>query len=113
MKEKKYLKKATIGMFLVFIVFGILLVFLFGFGVPVLLKFNTEIYSAGQTILEDINTTNLPQEMQEAINASTQSVSTQTEILSFFFQYGWIIILIVILFVLFMRSRTLVEAEIR
>lgn len=113
MKRKKYLKPASIGMFLVFIIFSTLLVFLFGLGIPILMKVNTEFYSAGEDVLNSINTTNLPPEMQEAITNAHSSISTQTEILSFFFQYGWIVVLIVILFILFMRSRTLVEAEIR
>lgn len=106
-------QKGVVGFWLVFILMSILLLFLFGFSVPVLIEFNTQIYTAGEDVLNSINTSTLPNVVNESIQSAKQSTTNQISVLSFFFQYGWVIILIIILFILFMRSRTIVESEIR
>jgi len=113
MKIKNRNRKGVVGFWLVFIIMSVLVLFLFGFAVPILIKFNTEIYSAGGDILNSINTSNLPQSANESIETARASTATQISALSFFYQYSWLIILIIVLFILFMRTRTTVETEIR
>ncbi len=113
MKQKIRNRKGVVGMWLVFIIMSVLLLFLFGFAVPILIEFNTQFYSAGNDILNSINTSTLPAVANESIEAARTSTSQQISALSFFYQYSWLIILIIILFILFMRTRTIVESEIR
>jgi len=100
-------------MFIVFVIFAILLLFLFGFGIPVLIEFNTNMYNAGKDVLDVVNVSNLPEDAQDAIVSARDSTPEQISILSFFFEYSWLIVLLVLLFIIYLRSRTLVETEIK
>lgn len=110
-QSKNYEVEGNIGLFILFIIMSIILLFIFGLITPFLITFDAEIYHAGETVLDTVNQSSLPPHAQEAVNSSLDSISSQIDILSSFFQYGWMIIIFIILMVLFLRSRTLVEEE--
>lgn len=119
MKPKNSLLKDERGSFAYFIAFmflAITLVFLFGIGIPLLININTEFYAAGEDILNmSVNKTSQIQDanaravFENAQSSMQASVQDQVSILSVFFQYGWLIIIVVIVLVLFMASRQQVE----
>jgi cytoskeletal protein RodZ len=117
-KRKPGQSKGVLGVFMVFVFMAVILVFLAAIGTPFLMATHVEFYKAGEIVLQDIDVstiqdvnvrTELNASLESAKSATTQNVS----ILSSFFQYAWIIIIIVILFVLFMESRVIVETDIR
>lgn len=119
-EKKKYLKPGIAGIFLTYIFFAVMLVFLFGFGVPFLMGWYVQIYSAGQMIItssnvqasiNQISDPAMKAQIQGAFTSAQGSVADNISILGFFFQYSWLIIAIVITFMLFMRSRVLVETQ--
>lgn len=98
-------------MFIVFVLFAVLLVFLFGFGIPVLIDITNGFYEGGQDILENINTSELPENAADAIDSAENAAPTVMNILSFFYKYSWFIIIVVLVLIIYIRSRILVETE--
>lgn len=118
MKRKK--KKGVIAYFMVFVFLSIILTFLFAFATPLLINFDTAIYTGGEIALEDsetwinrIQNDDVRNQIQGTIDASRDSIPDQIDILGAFHQYAWVIIIVVTLFVIFMFTRTTVEGEIR
>lgn len=106
-------KKGVIGLFIVFVLFSVILIFLFGFAIPILIDFNSNIYNSAEDILDSVNTTDMPQETQDAITSAKNSIPTQIDVLSFFFEYSWFIVLLVVILVIFLYTRTLVEVDLK
>lgn len=113
-------KKGVIGLFFLFIFFSILLLFLFAFAVPLLIQIDTSFYTAGEDIfinsqdtINSIQNDTIKAEIQGSINSAKESIPEQISILSTFHKYGWLIIIIIILFILFMQSRIAVETDTR
>ena len=113
--KKKLIKKnkGIIGMFLIFVFLSVILIFLFGFGIPMLIEFNTNMYNAGVDVINSTDISNLPQDAQDVINSAKDSVPQQINILSFFWKYSWVIVMLIVIFILFMKSRKEIEFEIR
>ena len=120
MKKKKYLKKGVASIFLAYILLAVMLVFLFGICIPFMMAWYVQVYTAGQQILTDSNINaqisaieneTMRNTIQGVFTTSEESVATNIEILGFFFQYSWIIVIVVIVFMLFMRTRVLVETQ--
>lgn len=112
------MRRGVIGIFLVFVFMSAILIFLFGVAVPVLMDFNVNMYSAGERILEHTDLTAIQNDTARAhINATFEAALGATQenidILSYFYQYSWLVILIVVLLVIFMRSRLMVETDIK
>jgi len=104
-------KRAVVGMFIVFVLFAIVLAFLFGLAIPALIEINSNFYQSGQDILQTINKSELPQSASDAITEAENATPTIISILSFFYKYSWFIILLVLVLIIYIRSRTLVESE--
>jgi hypothetical protein len=113
-------KKGATAFFLVFVFLAVILTFLFAFATPLLIDINTAFYAGGEIALEDAETwldeiqdQDVKDQLEDTIDSSRDSLPEQIEILGFFYQYGWAIIIIVTLFVIFMMTRTTVETETR
>lgn len=118
--KKKLNEKGSISYFMVFVVLAVILLVLFAVAIPFLQAFNIALYEAGEDILIDANKTVQQLENEEikaalegALGQQVTSIETQVDILGTFFKYGWIIIILVIVLVIFLASRQAVEAEIR
>ncbi|MEM5810123.1 MAG: hypothetical protein QW156_04525 [Candidatus Aenigmatarchaeota archaeon] len=114
---KKKNVKGSVSFFLVFIFLAILLVFLFGVGIPFLMDIYVRFYGAGEEMLKNvdltqINDTQIQNELNETFTQAKQSFPQIIDYLGFLFRYSWLIILIVILIIIFLRSRMLVEADV-
>lgn len=119
-KENKYLKPAVAGIFIAFIFISITLIFLFAVGIPFMIAWNTEMYAAGERIMsssniqatiDSIQDASIKAEIEDVFTEAKSSTSTNVSILGFFYQYGWIIIIIITCLMLFMKTRVLVETQ--
>jgi predicted PurR-regulated permease PerM len=117
MNEKKQ-KKGVVPFFMVFVFLSVVLVFLFAFATPLLIDIQTGMYNAAEIALDDadnwasqINDADVKTQIETTLDTSRDSIPDQIEIMGFFFQYSWVIIILVVLFVIFMMTRTTVERE--
>ncbi|MEM4935126.1 MAG: hypothetical protein QXY78_04265 [Thermoplasmata archaeon] len=81
---------------------------MFVIGIPLLLKFNAEIFNTAENLLNTVPEINYPA-ANEVIETAKNSLAENQQILSFFFQYSWIIIIIIVVVVLFIYARRSVE----
>ena len=121
MKLRKLLKKeddAVLGYFLAFILSATMLVFLFAVAIPFLINFTTDIYAASDSIIEDAKTnieniqnTTIRDRIQNNLQEMQDATEENINYLSFFYQYGWIFVIIVTVFTIFMLARQVVETK--
>jgi hypothetical protein len=111
-------KKGAVGFFLVFIFFALMLSFLFAFAIPMLIDINTHLYTAGEIALvdaaewtENIDDAAVKAQIQDTLDSGKDSIPDQIEILGFFYQYSWLVIIVAVLFVVFMYTRMTVETS--
>jgi hypothetical protein len=119
-KNKKYLRKGVAGIFVVFVLYSVMLVFLFAVAIPFLMNMNVQFYGAGQQIMTQSNIQNTIDNIQDAdiktaiqgtFTSATSSTATNIQILGFFFQYSWLWISLIITLILFMITRKTVETQ--
>lgn len=120
LKELRKDKRGSATFFLVFLFLAVTLLTLFAVVIPILQTMNIEFYEAGEDILlkgkeatAKIQDENVRAQFDASLDAQTDSIVTQTDILGVFFQYGWIIIILVIVLVLFLLTRQTVEIGVR
>lgn len=110
--------EAVLGYFLVLIFSVTMLVFLFSFAIPFLTEFTTDMYVAGDNIIADAESkignisnvtirTNIQNNLQDMQSATAENIGY----LSFFYQYSWIFIVIVVTFTIFILARRMVEVK--
>lgn len=117
MIKKKMNQKGSLAYAMVFFMLALTLIFFFALIIPMLIDINTEMYAvAGNKLLPNalaaantIQDANVRTAMLNSINNANDSVTTNTDILSGFFQYGWLIVIFVIVVVMFILARRSVE----
>ncbi len=116
LKKKRNMRKGVIAYFFIFIFLSVVVVMLFAFTIPLLIDINTHFYTAGERALDDavswsekINDTDIKAQIQDTLASSKASIPDQIEILGFFHRYGWLILIVAVLFVIFMQTRVTVE----
>ena len=120
MKRKNFIKnqKGVLGFFIAFIFAAVLLVFLFSFAIPFMTSFTVDLYVAGDSIIANAeskidNITNVT--IRNAIRDNLQNMQAATQeninYMSFFYQYSWVFIVIIITFMFFMIARSTVETK--
>lgn len=118
--NKRLNEKGSTSFFVMFVFLSIILLILFAVVIPVLQTMNIMFYENAEGILEkgkasaaQINDANVRGALESGLDAQTDSILTQIDILGVFFQYGWIIIILVITLVIFMITRQTVELQIK
>lgn len=113
-------KRGTMGFFIVFVVVAVLMTILFAFGIPLLISINTEFYKAGEELINEslteinqIQDQTIKDELNKALTDAKTATSNNIGILSWFYQYSWVFVVIVVALVIFMLARTTVETQIR
>lgn len=113
-------KKGSTSFFMIFVFLAVILLILFALVVPLIQYVNLNLYAAGEGILADANVVAagiendaIRAEMVDAIGAESSVIPTSVQALSVFFQYGWIIIIIMVMLVMFIYTRQSVEYEVR
>ncbi len=83
------------------------------------MDFNTQLYVAGEIALDDaiewtdkINDTDVKTQIQNTLASSKASIPDQIDVLGFFYQYSWVIVIIAVLMVIFMQTRLTVETSV-
>ena len=116
-KKKKLNERGSITYFIGFVFLALVLLTLFAVVVPLLISINTSFYEAGERILMDTNDTvsnleegEIKNQLQASLTTSRNSLPEQINILQVFFQYGWLILILAILMVLFLTTRRNVES---
>jgi len=111
-------ENAILGYFIAFLLSGTMLVFLFGFAIPFMTNFTTDMYAAGDDIiamseenLEDIRNATIRTRILNNLQTMQDSTEETVNYLSFFYQYSWIFIIIIIVFTMFMLARKVVETK--
>jgi len=119
MKKKRFNQKGVAAYFYLFFFFSLMLLFLFAVAIPFMQTFNIEAYSMGEEILQqsqgaidDIDNTEVRESIQGMVDNQLDSTETQIDILGTFFQYGWLIIILIVLLIIFMATRETVETAI-
>lgn len=120
MKKRNFIKNenAVLGFFLAFIFSAVMLVFLFSFAIPFLTSFTVDLYVAGDSVIANAeeeldNIQNVTIRNQIKGNLQNMQAATQENIdyLSFFYQYGWVFVILIITFTFFMLARSIVETK--
>lgn len=120
MNKKKSLlnEKGQLSFFIIFIILVFTILVTFVFFAPLLIDFNTRIYASANDILADANVVAsqiddpaTQAQFQSAISSSANSIPEQTEILSFFFQYAWIILVVAVTMAIYLYTRRSVETQ--
>lgn len=98
--------------FLVFVLLGTMLLFLFAIACPFLISFSSHTYLMGQEIMENtmddleaIENETIREEIIGTINQSQAATAENIDMLSFFFQYGWVLIIVIVSVVMWMLAR--------
>lgn len=111
-------ENAVLGYFLAFIFAVTMIVFLFAFAIPFATSFSTDLYVAGDSILEDaqdkidsISNATIRTRIQDSLDNMQDATAENIEHLAFFYQYSWIFVVIIITFTFFMLARKIVETK--
>lgn len=119
-KKLKANEKGSVSFFVVFITLSLILLTLFAVAIPFMVAIDIAFYEAAEDILitgkeanAQIQDANVREQFDASLDAQTESIATQVEILGFFFQYAWILIMIIITLVLFLATRQTVEIGVR
>lgn len=112
-------QKGSFAFFYAFIILSVSLLVLFALGLPLITLILTNLYEAGEPLLQDQNTiansidnNAIRIAMQDNIESQINGIPDQIDILTVFYQYGWLIILIIIAVTLFIYARQTVETGI-
>lgn len=120
MKKINFIKNedAVLGYFLAFIFAGTMLVFLFSFAIPFLTSFTVDLYTAGDDIIADaedeiagIHNVTIRQNIQDNLDNMQSATAENINYLSFFYQYGWVFVILIVTFTFFMLARQVVETK--
>lgn len=122
---KKWLKQhpslvsdchGSMALSIIFIFLFVIMVFIFAFAAPFLMTFTTSMYVAGEDVMDmgndeagNIQDTEMRTAIQDIFTETTSSFDEQISILGFFAQYGWLLIVFVVSFVIVMIGRQTVE----
>jgi len=111
---------AALAYFMVFVFAAFTLITLFALFSPMMIDMNTAFYEAGENILDgavdkiqNIQDEDVKTAINESVENAKDSTADQIAILAGFFQYAWIFIIIVVVFVIFIVARSNVEVGIR
>lgn len=109
-------KKGQVTIFIVFMIVSLFIVLISAFFAPLGVRFNTEMYRAGEKIylqtnetISEIQNDTARENIRGIISGGLSNVENNIEVNNSLFQYGWVFILILAGLVLFLWTRRLVE----
>lgn len=111
-------KKASITLYISFLIFAIVIIIITAVLAPMGVIFNTEMYLAGEKLLEDANESiqgisdaTVKAQVQASLNEAKNAGANNIEINNNMFQYAWIIIIILVGLMIFLITRSLTEIQ--
>lgn len=109
-------KKGQVTIFIVFMIISVFIILISAFFAPMGVRFNTEMYKAGEQIylqtnqsISEIQNDSAREAIQGIISGGLANVENNIEVNNALFQYGWVFVLILAALVLFLWTRRLVE----
>lgn len=109
-------KRGVVSLYIVFFIVAILIIVIAAVLAPAGVRFNTELWTAGEDILQDTNPSienikddAVRESWNGTINAARNSADNNIGTLSGLFQYGWVIVLVLAAIVVFLATRRIVE----
>jgi len=109
-------KKGQAAIYFAWFVVAITILLIGAFVAPLGVRFSTEMYSAGEDILndtmpviEDIQDDEIRMSINNSINNAKDNTETNIDVASNLFQYSWVMLLIITIVGLFLYTRRLVE----
>lgn len=109
-------KKASLSIYITFMFVAIIIVMIASVFAPMGVLFNTEMYIAGEDIIEQANESistitddTVRNSYYDMISSSRNAVDNNVEINSDIFQYSWVFIIILSMIVVFLYTRRLSE----
>ena len=120
MKLRRFKKnnRGVLSFFLVFMLLATMLVFLFAVGIPFSIAFTAEMYGASEDIIAgaqdqigEIADVEVRDRLDSTLGDALASTEDTINILSFFYQYSWVWIMLIITFIIFISARKVVETN--
>lgn len=119
-KKKSFLnEKGSFSFYIYFFLIVILLLIVFGLTIPITTQFQTKLYESSEKILNksiatanEIEDYNVRTGMLASLNAAKSSIPEQVDILTTFYQYSWLIVIVIVMVVWFLLARRSVESEV-
>ena len=115
---KKTNKKGQAALYIVFIISSLFIILVAAFFAPMAIRFNTEMYKAGEKIMIDANESiqeikndTIREKYTGIIDQAVATTDTNITINSNLFRYGWILIIGLAALVVFLWTRSLVEVN--
>lgn len=109
-------KKAQITIYLIYFAVAVIIIVLASVLAPLGVLFNTEMYAAGEGIMQranesisNINDAGVKSSIYNLTEEGFKSIETNIEVNTDIFQYGWIAVVVLTGLVLFLFTRRLVE----
>lgn len=116
MNKRQMNKKANLTLAFVFIASSVVLIILAGLFTPMLVQFSTFTLTMGDNLivdtkptLENINNTAIRNQINASLQGAEQASADNISILAGFYQYAWVILIIVTGLIIFLLTRVLVE----
>lgn len=112
-------RRGSISYYITFMSLAIFALLLATVLVPFAMDVNVTSWAAAENILEhtaetaaSIRDSDIRAALTDSITAAEESVVTSTDVMSVFFQYSAFIIIVVVLFVIFIKTRRDVETDV-
>ena len=109
-------KRGVVGYYITFFIVAIIVVTIAAVLAPMGVLFNTKMYAAGEDILllanesiADINDATVRASIYNVTNTAFSASQTNIEVNADIFQYGWVLIIVLVGLVIFLFSRRTVE----
>ena len=113
---KRMNKKASVVLYFVFMLTAIFVILIAAFFIPMAVRFNSEMYKAGEMIMLDSNASisgikneTVRAEIQGVIGTALGAGQNNIEVNSFLFQYSWVLVIGIVALVIFLYSRSMIE----
>ena len=109
-------KKASVSLYLVFLMLSIVMLVMFAVLLPFGIMFNSEMVVAGENIIEHsqegldgIKDAEMADAIDGVLNSASENQLNVIEVIGSMYQYTWVFILGVCFVVIFLYTRSLVE----
>jgi len=109
-------KRGQVTFMIVFFIAGTLMLIIAAFAVPTGIRLTSELYAAGDDLIQqsnvtiaNISDTSVRDSIQGAFGEATSATTSNIEVYTAIYKYGWILAIIAVCLIIFMSVRRLVE----
>lgn len=111
-------KKSSVTLYLVFLVVGIMIILIAAFAAPLGILINTQLFLAGEQILDDSNSSimsikdaNVRNSILGTVQSAKDNTENNIEVIGSMYQYAWVVFLVLTAIIIFLYTRSLVEVR--